>query len=199
MERGRFRVGRQHLCDVGHQVRLPVSVAERGFDIEQARCWVCRQHLCDNGGDGADIAGAFGKQHGVRVLEGKWHGARIANPLHARSVDARLPEEHAQCVFTIARFLTGIVPGAAGKGILECARPAKTSVERAHTLPLSRNDVFISVEQRTPGNLDPDEWGILRRVIDLIKTNANGAELGPVLETIENALRADQAKMIDAE
>ena len=26
-----------------------------------------------------------------------------------------------------------------------------------------------------------------------------GAELGPVLETIENALRADQAKMIEAE
>jgi hypothetical protein len=36
-------------------------------------------------------------------------------------------------------------------------------------------------------------------VIDLIKQNANGAELGPVLETIENALRADQAKMIKAE
>jgi hypothetical protein len=60
-------------------------------------------------------------------------------------------------------------------------------------------DVFISVEQRTPGNLDPDEWAILRRVIDLIKQNANGAELGPVLETIENALRADQAKMIEVE
>jgi Family of unknown function (DUF5681) len=58
-------------------------------------------------------------------------------------------------------------------------------------------DVFISVEQRTPGNLDPDEWAILRRVIDLIKQNANGAELGPVLETIENALRADQAKPIE--
>ena len=54
-------------------------------------------------------------------------------------------------------------------------------------------------EQRTPGNLDPDEWAILRRVIDLIQANAKGAELGPVLETIENALRADQAKMIEAE
>jgi hypothetical protein len=58
-------------------------------------------------------------------------------------------------------------------------------------------DVFISVEQRTPSNLDTDEWAILRRVIDLIKVNANSAELGPVLETIENALRADQAKLID--
>ena len=57
-------------------------------------------------------------------------------------------------------------------------------------------DVFISVEQRTPGNLDPDEWAILRRVIDLIQANAKGAELGPVLETIENALRSDSAKLI---
>ena len=52
---------------------------------------------------------------------------------------------------------------------------------------------------RTPGNLDPDEWAILRRVIDLIQANAKGAELGHVLETIENALRADQAKLIEAE
>jgi hypothetical protein len=55
------------------------------------------------------------------------------------------------------------------------------------------------VEQRTPGNLDPDEWAILRRVIDLIQANAKGAELGPVLETIEKALRADQAKLIEAD
>jgi hypothetical protein len=58
-------------------------------------------------------------------------------------------------------------------------------------------DVFISVEQRTPGNLDPAEWEILRRVIDLIQENASGADLGPVLETIENALRAEHATLID--
>jgi hypothetical protein len=38
----------------------------------------------------------------------------------------------------------------------------------------------------------------LRRVIDLIQVNAKAAELGPVLETIENALRSDRAKMIKA-
>jgi hypothetical protein len=31
----------------------------------------------------------------------------------------------------------------------------------------------------------------------VIKANAPAGELGPVLETIENALRADQAKMIE--
>ena len=46
---------------------------------------------------------------------------------------------------------------------------------------LPRN-IFISVEQRTPGYLDPDKWAILRRVIDLIQANAKGAELGPVPE-----------------
>ena len=57
----------------------------------------------------------------------------------------------------------------------------------------------ILLLQQVPGNLDPDEWAILRRVIDLIQANAKGAELGPVLETIENALRADQATVIEAE
>lgn len=35
--------------------------------------------------------------------------------------------------------------------------------------------------------------------IDLIQANASGKELGPVLETIETALRTDQAKLIDVE
>jgi hypothetical protein len=48
-------------------------------------------------------------------------------------------------------------------------------------------------------NTSRDEWAILRRVIDLIQQNSKGAELGPVLETIETALRADQAKLIEAE
>ncbi|HKG72897.1 MAG TPA: hypothetical protein VKA79_01535 [Aestuariivirgaceae bacterium] len=49
------------------------------------------------------------------------------------------------------------------------------------------------------GNLERDDWAILRRVIDLIQANVKGAKLGPVLEKIENALRADQAKLIEAE
>jgi len=88
---------------------------------------------------------------------------------------------------------------ASGKAMLEMLAtddPGKLPQIGYGLLP---RDIFISVEQRTPGNLDPDEWAILRRVIDLIQQNAKGAELGPVLETIENALRADQAKLIEAE
>ena len=40
---------------------------------------------------------------------------------------------------------------------------------------------------------------MLRRVVDLIKATAPGGDLSSTLETIENALRADQAKMIEAE
>ena len=74
-----------------------------------------------------------------------------------------------------------------------------TTVKLAQSLRLAAARRLHQRRAADAGNLDPDEWTILRRVIDLIKTNANGAELGPVLETIENALRADQAKMIEAE
>jgi hypothetical protein len=52
-------------------------------------------------------------------------------------------------------------------------------------------DVFISVEQRARGNLEPDEWATLQRVLDIIQANApEGAEPSHVFETIETALRA---------
>ena len=60
-------------------------------------------------------------------------------------------------------------------------------------------ELNVAVEQKTPGGLEVEEWQILRRVVDLIKANAPGGELGPTLQMIENALRADQAKMIEAQ
>ena len=91
-----------------------------------------------------------------------------------------------------------------GLGRARCRRVAAPGCHRSRQVAtiaygLLPRDVFISVEQRTPGNLDPDEWAILRRAIDLIQQNAKGADLGPVLETIERALRSDQAKLIDGE
>jgi hypothetical protein len=58
-------------------------------------------------------------------------------------------------------------------------------------------DVFISVEQRTPGNLDPEAWATLRRVLDLIQQCAPaGSDPAKVFETIESALRAEHATLI---
>src|SRR4051794_35681091 len=59
-------------------------------------------------------------------------------------------------------------------------------------------DVFISVEQRAPGNLDPDEWATLREIIDTVQANApSDAERRQVLDTIANALRSEYAKEIE--
>jgi hypothetical protein len=66
------------------------------------------------------------------------------------------------------------------------------------TLP---RDILISVEQRTlPGGLDPDDWLLMRRVLDLIKANVPAdSNAGPaeVFGIIENALRAHYAKSIE--
>jgi hypothetical protein len=59
-------------------------------------------------------------------------------------------------------------------------------------------DVFISVEQRTPGNLDPDEWAILRRVIDLIQANARALSWGRCWRRSRPHC-GHQAKLIEAE
>jgi hypothetical protein len=56
---------------------LAVGGADRGLDVKRARVGVGLQHLCDNGGHGADIAGAAGKQHGVTVLQGKRHDREV--------------------------------------------------------------------------------------------------------------------------
>jgi hypothetical protein len=66
------------------------------------------------------------------------------------------------------------------------------------TLP---RDVLVTVENRSlPGGLEPDDWALMRRVLDLIKatvpadSNAGPAE---VFEVIESALRAHYAKPIE--
>ena len=67
------------------------------------------------------------------------------------------------------------------------------------TLP---KDILVTVEQRTlPGGLDPEEWALMRRVLDLIKANVpTDSNAGPaeVFSIIEDALRARYAKPIEA-
>jgi hypothetical protein len=64
------------------------------------------------------------------------------------------------------------------------------------TLP---KDVLVSVEQRIPGGLSAEDWGLLTQVLDLIRglvppgSNALPAEVCGVIET---ALRAHFAKHI---
>ena len=86
-----------------------------------------------------------------------------------------------------------------GAGVLERVRMTDPATYLRVAAVLVPKELNVAVEQKTPGGLDVDEWQILRRVVDLIKVNAPGGDLGPTLELIEIALRADAAKLITAE
>jgi hypothetical protein len=62
-------------------------------------------------------------------------------------------------------------------------------------------DIFISVEQQTPGNLDPDEWRVLVDLVRLIKSNApEGAKALPteIVPAIEETVRGYFAKPVES-
>jgi hypothetical protein len=59
-------------------------------------------------------------------------------------------------------------------------------------------DVAVTVEdQRTPGNLEPEAWATLRRVLDLIESCKIEGDPQTVFEKIEAALRSDAAMLIE--
>ena len=72
--------------------------------------------------------------------------------------------------------------------------PAKLAQIAYGLLP---RDVFVPVEdQRTPGNLEPEAWAALRRVLDIIQAAKVEGAPQAIFEKIESALRADTALLI---
>jgi hypothetical protein len=64
------------------------------------------------------------------------------------------------------------------------------------TLP---KDILVSVEQRIPGGLSPEDWALLQQVLDLIRDNMPaGINAAPaeVLNVIAMALRIHYAKPV---
>jgi hypothetical protein len=62
-------------------------------------------------------------------------------------------------------------------------------------------DIFISVEQQTPGNLDPDEWRVWVDLVRLIKSSApEGAKalLTEIVPAIEETVRGYFAKPVES-
>ena len=59
-------------------------------------------------------------------------------------------------------------------------------------------DVFIPVEQPTPGNFDLDEWVMLRRAIELIQQQPTAPSWGLPWRRSRTRFRGDQAKLIEA-
>jgi hypothetical protein len=78
--------------------------------------------------------------------------------------------------------------------IMAREEPSKLVQIAAAILP---RDVLVSVEQVTPGNLDPADWQLMLRVLDLIKQCVPVETTpGEVFTVIEQALRAHYAKEV---
>jgi hypothetical protein len=88
-------------------------------------------------------------------------------------------------------------PGALKK--MAMRDPTRLAQLAYSTLP---KDVLISIEQKTiPGGLEPEDWAVLMRVLDTIKSTIPAgcnAPPGEILNVIETALRAHFAKEIPA-
>ena len=86
-----------------------------------------------------------------------------------------------------------------GKTVLERLAkddPAKLAQIAYGLLP---RDVFVRVEdQRTPGNLDPDAYAALRRLLDIIQASGVEGQPQQVFEMIEEDLRARFATPVDS-
>jgi hypothetical protein len=85
-----------------------------------------------------------------------------------------------------------------GKSVLE--RLAKDDPGKLPTIAygLLPRDVFLSVEQKTPGDLEPEAWAALRRVLDLIQAAGADGDPRDVFEMTEEDLRARLAVPIEA-
>jgi hypothetical protein len=76
--------------------------------------------------------------------------------------------------------------------IMAREEPAKLVQIAAAILP---RDLLVSVEQVTPGNLDPADWQLMLRVLDIVKQCVPvEASPGEVFTVIEQALRGHYAK-----
>jgi hypothetical protein len=87
-----------------------------------------------------------------------------------------------------------------GKTVLE--KLAVTDPGRLATIAygLLPRDVFVRVEdQRVPGNLEPEAWAALRRVLDIVERCApSDAQPTEVFEAIEQSLRAHYARPVQS-
>jgi hypothetical protein len=56
----------------------------------------------------------------------------------------------------------------------------------------------LAVEQKTPGNLEPEAWATLRRALDLIEACKVDGDPRAVFAAIEEDLRARMAVPVDS-
>jgi hypothetical protein len=77
-----------------------------------------------------------------------------------------------------------------GPAVLERLRIDDPATYARLAVSLVPKDVQISVEQKTPGSLEPEAWAALRRVLDIIQAANVDGEPQQIFEAIEADLRA---------
>ena len=127
----------------------------------------------------------------VRGAGGRWLPGQSANP-SGRPLGARQKIEES--------FLDSLRRkwAADGDGIVDKAAlqdPVAFLNVMAKVLP---KELAISVEQRTPGNLDANAYAALRSLLNVIEASKIEGEPGEVFERIEQFLRSENAKQIDS-
>jgi hypothetical protein len=125
--------------------------------------------------------------------KGSWPPGQSGNPA-GRPPRARLSEA----------FITDMAAswGRHGAQILENMAkkdPARFAGLCAQLIP---KDVTLTLEQRLPGDLDPQDWSIIMDVMSAVKQalpDANSRSPADVMNFVLEAIRAASAKTIDVE
>jgi hypothetical protein len=88
--------------------------------------------------------------------------------------------------------------GAKVLSVLARQQPATYASLAAKLIP---QNVVIDLQQRTPGNLSPEDWGLMVQVLEGIKTALPGAASRPpseILSYVDAAIRAHSATVISS-
>jgi hypothetical protein len=120
-----------------------------------------------------------------------WKPGQSGNPL-GRPQGARSKFSEQACADALADWT------AHGESVLARVRATEPATYLRVLFSIIPKDVAISIEQRT-GPLQSDEMRMLRRLVDMIETCApTDAEKDVVFACLEEALRSQFAKQIEA-
>jgi hypothetical protein len=127
-----------------------------------------------------------------RAPDGKWisSGNPVGRPLGSRHKIAEA------IVRDISDAWQNHGPGVLNRMAL--TEPAKFAQLAAGLIP---KEFMLTIGARLPGNLEPDDWAVLNEVLGAVKQampDANGRAPGDVMSFVLDAVRAHDARVIEA-
>lgn len=131
----------------------------------------------------------------IKAVGRPWKPGKSGNP-NGRPVGARGRFSE--------RFVSDISDAWAKHGAAIVEQMATTEPIRFAELcaRLIPKDVQISLSDRLPGNLSPDDWSVVMEVLQAVKgavPNVDERQAGEVLQLTLDAIRAHSAKVVDSQ